>query len=238
MQTTVIESTLLSLKLTAATLADRERETMNARASLADAERDELAADRSYQDEPSAARREAWDMSTRRREDRARDLHHAEGREVRAREAHDAHVRDELRAELRKAEREADAEVAMAKLADGVVAYALEVDRIGAERIAAARLVVRAQQSAVARARSLAASLGVETSATDVRLDDARVLANVALARQRVAAGRDGPGLEVFLEPIASPWIREQGGMAAPHPRCSEEQFTRAEQILARKATS
>lgn len=213
---------------TARTLADRESETAKARRALEDAQRDEATAADAYAEQMSEPRMTAWRSATEKRETAARQLEAHEARERRAREAHEAAVRDQLRAELAQAEREADADATIAKVAAHVVDYAIEVDREGAKRIASARLAVRAQKEAVARARSLAEKLGVTTMVDDVHLDDVRVIAGVSVARQRMADGRDGsPGIEVFLAPVS-----------AAGERCDENQYARASAFVASKEPS
>lgn len=220
MQTATIETTTKTTSRdTAAHLALRERETSTARAALADAEREEAVASQAYQDEMSEPRLAAWRAASERRERCTMQLRAFEGRERRARETHDAQIRNELRAELNVLEAAADVDATLERLLDGSAAFALEVDRKGAQRLAADRETVRAQKAAAARARSIASTLGVTTNVRDVELDEARIAANVAIAKARASTGRTGLGIEVFIDPQT----------------VGDEEKRRAEELLARK---
>lgn len=232
MQTTQEQKTT---KPTATTLAARTQERENVQAALAKAEADEHAARLACETDGSSAARDAWDAATKTRERLTRELDLARGKETRARTAHEAAVETDLRAELASVEREADTSVAMQKLLEGSVAFAREVDQLGAKKIEQDLAVVRAQKSAVARARAIAAMLGTTTTANEVRFDDARVVANVAIGKLRRTEGRDQPGIEAFLMPIAMPYVRERGGPLVEHPNCNEEAFKRAEAWLAKE---
>ena len=229
MQTTQEQKT--TSKETAAALAQREEEERRGRGAV-DAlvdERTTLATD--YAADMSLAKRTKVETADEKIKQALLTHEALVARTSAARRVHEATVRAEKKTKLRELVRRADPARARETMAI-LVTMARDFDRAFAAALEEQRVTARAQRDAVTEARALAEELGEDVLIEEVFVDDMRVVAGVAIARDRSAANRATCPTEEFLAPIASAFVRDDLGRLVVNPACDEQAFARASSFV------